>query len=299
MGVMLWGFKMSKLSTQFAIFGLLVATSIWGSTFFIIKDAVDSIHPVTLVAYRFGLAALIFACIVFFTKEKHWVHAKQGFILGLFVWGIYISQTVGLQFTTASNSGFITGLFILFVPIFAYLFFRRKPGWLQLFALFVALVGLWFLTGGLTSINLGDLLTVITAIVVALDVLFIDKFVKEKRSVAVLNFQQCLTTSVLSFATMIVLGLSFQIDISQTLFPIVYLAVFGSVIAQGLQLLCQKHLKTLTATLLLSTEPIFAAIFAWTLGNELFVAQNAVGGLFIVLAIFITELPVRHKKWST
>ncbi len=286
---------MKKFSSSFSFVGLLISTSIWGSTFFIIKDTVSSINPVTLVAYRFALAALIYACIVLIKKENLWAHAKHGFVLGVFVWIIYLSQTLGLQYTTASNSGFITGLFIVFVPLFNLLFFGRKAKAIQLVALSIALVGLWFLTGGLKTINPGDLLTLVSAIVISLNILFIDKFVKEKKSVAVLGFQQFLTTAVLSFITAIIFHLPLVITNSNSIFPIIYLAVFGSAIAQGLQLFCQKHLQALTSSLLLSTEPVFAALFAWTLGNELFIPAKAVGGVFILLAILMSELPAKKK----
>ncbi len=285
-----------KLATSLSFLGLLITTAIWGSTFFITKGALNSINPVTLIAYRFGIAAFIFAIIVFVRKERFWDHAKHGFILGIFSWVIYMFQTLGLQYTTASNSGFITGLFIIFVPLFGLIFFKRKPKAMQFIALAIALAGLWFLTGGLKSINLGDLLTLITAISIGLNILVIDKFVKEKKSVAVLGFQQFLTTTILSFATVFILHLPLSIGGNQTLFPILYLAIFGNVVAQGLQLLCQRHLKALTASLLLSTEPVFAALFAWTLGNELFIPAKAVGGLFIVMAIFISEIPIGSKK---
>lgn len=290
---------MKKLSITFSFLGLLISTSIWGSTFFIIKDTVNNINPVTLVAYRFGLAALIYAIFVIVRKEKLWTHAKHGLILGIFVWVIYLFQTLGLQYTTASNSGFITGLFIVFVPIFGLLFFRRAPKMMQLVALGIALIGLWFLTGGLKGINKGDLLTLVTAITIGLHILVVDKFVKEKKSVAILGFQQFLTTSVLSFIVALIFHISLSIKSTGTIFPIIYLAVFGSCIAQGLQLLCQKQLKALTASLLLSTEPVFAALFAWTLGNETFIPSQAVGGLFIIFAIIISELPLPTKILKT
>ena len=286
---------MKKLTSSFSFFGLLISTSIWGSTFFIIKDTVTAINPVTLVAYRFSLAALIYAIIVLIKKENLWAHAKHGFVLGVFVWIIYLSQTLGLQYTTASNSGYITGLFIVFVPLFNLMLFGKKAKVLQLVALCIALVGLWFLTGGLKTINPGDVITLISATVISLNILFIDKFVKEKKSVAVLGFQQFLTTAVLSFITALFFHLPLVIPNTNSLFPIIYLALFGSAIAQGLQLLCQKHLQALTSSLLLSTEPVFAAIFAWTFGNELFIPAKAIGGFFVLAAIFMSELPIKKK----
>jgi drug/metabolite transporter (DMT)-like permease len=180
-----WAYTLSFL-------GLLISTLIWGSTFFILKATLNGINPATLVSYRFSIASVIFAVIVYLRKEKFWAHATHGFILGVFVWITYLSQTFGLRYITASNSGFISGLFIVFVPLFGFLFFNRKPQRMQLTALGVALVGLWFLTGGLKGANIGDFLTLITAVSISLDILVIDKFVKEKKSVAVLSFQQFL-----------------------------------------------------------------------------------------------------------
>lgn len=287
---------MKKLTTSLSFFGLIISTAIWGSTFFIIKGAVNSINPVTLVAYRFAIATIIFAFIVYFRKENFFAHAKHGFILGIFLWIQYIFQTLGLKYTTASNSGFITGLFIVFVPIFGVLFFKKKPTVMQIIALTIALFGLWSLTGGLKAINIGDLLTLITSMSVGFYVLIVDKFVKEKKSVAVLNFQQFFTTAILSLLTMFIFRLPTSFGNSQTLLPIFYLAIFGNAVGQGLLLLCQRYLKTVTASLLLSTEPVFAAIFSWTLGNELFIPARAVGGLFIVISILVSELPIMQKQ---
>src|SRR5690348_5943867 len=116
---------MKSLRTPLSFIGLLVSTAIWGSTFFIIRNTVTAINPITLVAYRCTIAAIIFAAIVYLRKESFLAHAKHGFILGVFLWVQYIFQTLGLKYTTASNSGFITGLFILFLPIFGLLFFKR------------------------------------------------------------------------------------------------------------------------------------------------------------------------------
>jgi drug/metabolite transporter (DMT)-like permease len=217
-------------------------------------------------------------------------------MLGAFLWIQYLCQTLGLKYTTASSSGFITGLFIIFVPLFSLLFFRRKPKAMQLIALGVALCGLWFLTGGLKDINIGDLLTFITAISIGLYILVIDKFVKEKKSIIVLNFQQFFVCTILSFVTILVFRLPLSIGGGQALAPILYLAIFGNAVGQGLMLLCQRYLKPVTSSLLLSTEPVFAASFSWTLGGEIFVPLKAIGGLFIVASIFLSEIPLKPKR---
>lgn len=272
--------------------GLLINTAIWGSTFFIVKDMLNSINPITLVAYRFSIAAAIFAGFIFLKREKFWFQFKHGFILGFLLWVEYTFQTIGLKYTTASSSGFITGLFMIFVPIFGFLFFAKKLTFMQIVALIVAFIGLWFLTGGLKSINYGDLLTLVTAIGSAFYILVVDKFAREGKNVFILNFQQFFTVVLLSLLTMLIFHLPISIEEPKALVSIIYLGIFANAITYGLQFLCQKNLKPFTASLLLSMEPVFAALFAWTIGNETFILIKAIGGLFIMISIIISEITI-------
>jgi drug/metabolite transporter (DMT)-like permease len=167
---------------------------------------------------------------------------------------------------------------------------------MQILALFVALIGLWFLTGGLKTPNYGDLLTFVTAIASAFYILAVDKLVKEDKSIVTLNFQQFFSVVLLSLLTMLVFRSPLSAGGPKTLVSIVYLAIFANVVTYGLQFLCMKHLKPFTASLLLSMEPVFAALFAWTIGNETFLLTRAVGGLFIIISIIISEIRILEVK---
>jgi drug/metabolite transporter (DMT)-like permease len=280
--------------------GLLIVTAIWGSTFFIVKDTLNSINPIALVTYRFGIATAIFAGLICLKQGKFWSQFRYGFVLGCLLWLQYTFQTIGLQYTTASSSGFITGLFVIFVPLFGPLFFGKKPTLMQTLALFVALIGLWFLTGGLKSINYGDLLTLITTIAGAFYLLTVDKFVKENKSIFTLNFQQFFTAALLSLLTMLIFHTPISVESPKALVAILYLAIFANAVTYGLQFLCLKHVKPFTASLLLSMEPVCAALFAWTIGHEKFLFSEAIGGLFIIMSIVLSEInlnPIR-KGWN-
>jgi drug/metabolite transporter (DMT)-like permease len=272
--------------------GLLIVTAIWGSTFFIVKNTLNSVDPIALVAYRFSIAAAIFAGFIFLKREKFWFQFQYGFVLGFLLWLQYIFQAIGLKYTTASNSGFITGLFIIFVPLFGPLFFGKKPTFMQILAPFVALIGLWFLTGGLKSINYGDVLTLVTAIASAFYLLTVDKFVKEGKNIVILNFQQFLVVVLLSLLTILIFHSPISAGGPKTLVSIAYLAIFANAVTYGLQFLCLKHLRSFTASLLLGMEPVFAALFAWTIGGETFIPIRAFGGLFIIISIMISETPI-------
>src|SRR5690348_16387619 len=98
---------------------LLYVAAIWGSTFIVVKDSLRNIDPIVMVGYRFLLAALFLLIFLIIKKKVFWKNLIPGIVLGILLWLIYIPQTVGLLYTTAANSVFITGLFVAFVPIFS------------------------------------------------------------------------------------------------------------------------------------------------------------------------------------
>ena len=116
---------LNKHKPFFSDLGLVYCAAIWGSTFFIVKESLFNVNPVMLVAYRFLIAAIILA--LFLNKKKLFENWKQGLILGTLIAILYLTQTLGLKYTTASNSGFITGLFIIFVPIFSISLLLSQP----------------------------------------------------------------------------------------------------------------------------------------------------------------------------
>lgn len=279
----------TKSKTIFADLGLLFASIVWGTTFFIVKNLVNYINPVTLCAYRFLIAALILLPVLFYKKKLIFSNFKEGIILGIFLWLIYIFQTIGLVHTSASNGAFITGLFIVFIPVFSILLFKKMPSIMQLVSVFVALAGLWILTGGLREINKGDLITLITAIAYALHVLFTDKYVKNKIDPFILCFQQFLIVSILSFFVVFIFRFSLLVEHSSSYLVILYLIIFPTVIAFLIQSLAQKITTPIKVSLIFALEPLFGALFAWTLGREIFNFYHCAGGILIVLAIIISE----------
>ena len=130
----------SKLKLFLAQTGLFYAAAIWGATFFLVKGALDDIDPVVLVAYRFLLAGFILLVFLKIKGRRPLADIRIGLFLGFILWLLYIPQTIGLGFTTASNSGFITGLFVAFVPIFLKLIFKRSPSKLEVIASIVSLI---------------------------------------------------------------------------------------------------------------------------------------------------------------
>lgn len=287
---------MNKLNqTLTANIFLVIATLIWGSTFFIIKDSLSGIHAITLVSYRSLLAAFLLAIGLLFAKKNIFAHFWQGAILGILLTILYICQTVGLYYTTATNSGFITGLVIVFVPIYALIFWRQRPKIYNLIAVILTLIGLWFLTGGMKNLNRGDVITMFVAISGALHLLLVDKYIKNKVNIFVLTFQQFLVMGLACLAIAYIFKLPMNIKTHAALYAVLYLAIFANVLSYLLQFYAQKHTSPHSVAILLTLEPAFAAIFAWTIGGESFSLTSLIGGIFIFSAIIfsaVTEKPL-------
>ena len=162
--------QMKKYTGEFA---LLFNTLIWGGTFALIKNAFSDISPLLFLGLRFTIAALIFLPFVYSSLKKT---NKQtliaGSILGFFYFAGFTAQSLGLNLTTATKSGFITGTFVVFIPILQLIIERRKPKWFNMLSVFLVLIGLIMLSSKGENIldfikqlgsdfNLGDLLNII------------------------------------------------------------------------------------------------------------------------------------------
>jgi len=216
---------------------------------------------------------------------------RQAFWVALLLWMLYIPQTIGLKYTTATNSGFITGLFVAFVPFFLRTIFRRRPTVLEIVASAVSLTGLWVLTGGMQYVNVGDMLTLIAAMTYALHLLYSDKYMKGGVDPIIISCQQFIMVGVFSLLTGLVLGLPFGIRSDDAFWVMVFLAIFPTLSAFVIQMLAQKITSPLRVSLIFALEPVFAALFAWTMGGEAFVMRRALGGLLIFLALILSGLP--------
>jgi len=282
--------KNSQNKTLTADLGLLYTAAIWGSTFVMVKDSLDFVHPVILIAYRFFLAAFIMGAFLVYRSRPLFSNFKSGLVLGVLVWLAYAAQTIGLATTSAANSGFITGLFIVFVPLLDLLFFRRKPGKSQMVSILVAAVGVWFLTGGPSKINRGDMITFITSVSYAAHILYADRLVSQKMNPHTINFQQFLVTGVLSLLVGLAWRLPWTVSAPQAVGAIIFLALFPTISAFAIMLWAQQITGPMKVSLFFSLEPVFAALFAWTVGGETFIPAQAFGGFLIFAAILLFNL---------
>lgn len=285
-----------RYKSRLADLGLFYAALIWGSTFFIVKDALSGIDPIILVGYRFTIAGLLMYGYLLWSGRPLFKDFKQGFILAIILWFLYVPQTIGLGYTKASNSGFITGLFVAFVPVFMRLIFKRKPTRWEVVAAILSLFGLWILTGGLTDINIGDILTLGAATTYALHVLYTDKYMKEGIDPYIISTQQFLLIGLISLVVGFVFDLPFEVGSTRVIWIILFLALFPTLSAFLIQAISQKFASPMKVCLIFAFEPVFAAIFSWTLGGEQVILTSALGGLLIAAALAISGIPEKPKE---
>jgi len=277
------------VSPAWADFGLVYCAAVWGATFYMVKDALSGVDAVAMVCHRFLLSALLLAPWAL-VRPSRGRHLKEACILAVLLFLLYTTQTVGLGYTSASNSGFITGLFVIFVPLWLLLFFKKPPTAVQWASSSLALIGLWMLTGGISSVNFGDIITLVAAATYAAHLLATDKFVRADADAVVLAFHQFWMTGLMALAYCLLTGRSLAVTGDSAAGTIAFLAAIPTLSAFFIQMWAQKFTTPIKVSLIFSLEPVFAALFAWTLGGESLVPARAAGGGLIVAAMMAGEL---------
>lgn len=262
---------------------LLGITVIWGFTFPAMKVSLAYLSPILFLAYRFGMASLLML-LIFRKKAIKSETFFEGFILGTTLFFGHGFQIVGLKYTSASNSAFITSLYVVFTPFIAYFLLGDKLKVRDFLSLSVAIAGLYLISGASLSFNYGDLLTVLCAISFAFQIVLVQKF--GERDYLSLAFWQIFWNFVFStIYALIFEGFVLPIGITPWL-GIIYTGVFATVIAFTLQVKYQKETKAHKAALIYSAEPIFGHISAFLTIGEVLSLRGYLGALLILTAIW-------------
>jgi drug/metabolite transporter (DMT)-like permease len=270
---------------------LLSITVIWGSTFTITKVLLQGIEPFTYVASRFILASLLFA--VLFRKKltiAETLKSRAGLILGMLLFLGFSLQTVGLQFTTASKSAFITGLMVIMTPVLQVIIEKRPPKLGNIIGIALVTVGLYFLTSPEGSeFNIGDLLTLGCALAFALYIVYLDVFSKDVAPEG-LTLAQFLFSGIAGLAIAVAIEPLEVIFTQGLVIAILYLTVFATIVAIYVQTKYQKDTTPTRAAVIFSAEPVFAGIIAYVVLNEVIGALGLLGGGLIVAGVLVSEL---------
>ncbi|MDR3599979.1 MAG: DMT family transporter [Desulfosporosinus sp.] len=281
---------MKLIKSQWADLSLLLIALVWGSTFVIVKWAIADLPPLPFLAIRFALAFISLLPFLWFQKTH--ISKKnllKGVALGFFLFSGYAWQTVGLQYTTASNAGFITGLSVVFVPALISLTTRKLPHLSLLLGILSALIGLAMLSlGDRFQLNKGDLMVLICALSFALHIFLVGRYAPETNA-TVLASVQILTVSILSGFFSLLLPhppLHFS--------PAAWLALLVTAVpATSLAFFVQTKMQQFTTpthtALIFSMEPVFSAISAFFLAGEVLTLQGLIGAGLVLMGMLIAE----------
>ncbi len=273
---------------------LLFVTVIWGSAFVVMKNSLDVITPTYVLAYRFTIAAI--GMIILFWKyirgmSKH--EFKCGAIVGVFLFISYYFQTYGLKYTTASKNAFITTLYVVIVPLLAWIINHIKPKINNIIAAGLAVIGLALLSlKGDLSINFGDFLTLICGICFAVQIIFLEKFSSDCTSIR-LTVMQMATAAVCSWIVGFLTEGPFKPEVflmPGVAWSMLYLGLASSMLCFLLQSVGQKYISANTSSILLSFESVFGLVFSVWLLNEELTLRMFIGCALLFAAAILAEI---------
>ncbi|KQS77189.1 MFS transporter [Rhizobium sp. Leaf384] len=275
---------------------LLLAGAIWGAGFVAQSTAMETIGPLWFTCLRFTIAALVLAPFAVRERQKAPVPLAardlRGFVaIGLSLCLAVLAQQIGIMTTTVANSGFLTGLYVVLVPILTVLFLRRRPHWIIWPAAGLSFLGIFLLSGGaLSQLTRGDLLTLLAALFCAVQVILITVFAHSSGRPFALSLVQFATCAVLAGGLALVLEpLSFD-AIKATIPELLYSGIFSSGVAFTLQVVGQRYTTAPQAAIFLSSEALFAAFFGVLLLGETIAPIGYLGGLIIFAAMLMVEI---------
>lgn len=267
------------------VLSLVLVTVIWGTTFVVVKEALDTISVPLLLAVRFTLAALVLGWAGF--QRRALVPALILGVLGFVGFG---TQTIGLEITSASNAAFITGLSVILTPIVGRLFWGKRLAPRVFLAAGVALVGLALMTlrDGVAAVNSGDLWVLLTALSYAFYTVYLGEVAGKVRGTSLAMMQHIPMALLAWLWALPEVGQLTAVPLN-TYLAIAYLAVVATAGVALLQTYAQRVVPAHLAALIFVLEPAFAALFAFLLLGERLGVLGLVGAGLMLLAMVVAE----------
>lgn len=288
---------------------LFAAAVLWGIAFVAQDVGVEIIEPFTFTSVRYCMGGIVL--LLFTLIKKAYVEKKYGkpertpeeskkefkrLLLGGFLCGLVLTvatnlQQIGLEYTTAGKSGFITACYIVLVPVIS-LILKKKPPFFVWIAVVMTLVGLYFLclSDGFDGFNIGDLITMGCSVAFAFHILFVSHFVEKSDPVA-LTCIQCFTCSLVSAIPMLIFEHPTVGALWAGILPLLYTGIFSAGIAYACQMLGQKDLNPTLACIIMSLESVVSVIAAWLILQQFLSVKEIIGCVIIFVAVIIAQLP--------
>ncbi|RKD28967.1 DMT family transporter [Thermohalobacter berrensis] len=276
---------------------LLSVTVVWGASFVITKNALQDIQTYNFLAVRF-LIAFLSSAIIFYKNMKN-INKKTllyGALIGVVLFGGYAFQTVGLNYTTASKSGFITGFSVVLVPIISALLLKKTPETSTIIGVILAITGLGLMTlNSELSLNIGDFYTLLCAFGFAFHIILVGKYTVDVDSIAL---------AVIQIGVVGILSLIFSLSSENFFIPKSFdlwfaILITGTLATSGAYLIqntMQKFTSPTHTALIYTGEPVFSAVFAYILLGERMATKAIVGSILILLGMILGELKLNFKN---
>lgn len=270
---------------------LLGVAAVWGVTFILVKDALAGIGPYYFLGMRF-LAAFIFLAVIYWKRLKNtdFKTLAAGVAIGFFLYAGYAFQTVGLQYTSASKAGFITGMAVVLVPLMCAASSRRLPGTAPATGAFSAALGLSALTlGNEVAVSYGDVLVFLCAVSYALHIILVGRY-SPKYDPVVLATVQIGMVAAASIACAAALEEMPVMLTGEVWVALLVTALPATALAFLIQNVVQRFTSPTHTAIIFTMEPVFAAAFAWLLGGEILSLKQWAGCFLILAGMLVAEL---------
>ena len=282
---------------------LILCSLVWGLAFSGQSHAMQYIGPFTFVFMRSIITCgVLFAAHPLLKKLSKSNDAPKisrksymilGGVLGLILVAAVSFQQIGLVYTTAAKSGFVTALYIVMIPVIG-IFMKKKTGILVWIGVAISLVGLYLLCiNDDLSINIGDALTMVCAFVFAFHIILVDKFAGEMDSVllSAIQFGVC---AIVSLPLMLIIEKPQISNILACWGSIIYTAVFSGAIGYTLQFIGQKYTEPTLASLLMCLESVFSALGGWIILGQMLSGREIFGCVLMLAASVVAQIPSRN-----
>lgn len=279
---------------------LLLVAIIWGFAFSAQRVGATTLAPFTLYAFRSYASVLTLFVFFLFSrrlsdKRNISYSIKAGIILGVIEFLAGITQQIGIIYTTASNSSFITATYVIMVPVISF-FFGNKTDKKVWFCVVLELIGLYLLcVKGDFTINKGDLLTLLCAFLFAVHIIQIDR--AKKADTILMCLIQFVICAILSTICMFIFELPVDFDgVYNATIPILYTGILSSGLCVTIQATVQKELDPTLASIIMCLESVFGAIGGWLILHEVLSTRELIGCALAFVAILISQLPSKKES---
>jgi len=270
---------------------LFATALIWGTSFVILKSAIDDLGVLWVLAMRFSISAVL---LLAFAGKRLKNMSRESFrgsvLIGVCLALAYIVQTYGLHFTTPGKNAFLTSTYCVIVPFFAWFFYKRKPGLHNIIAAFMCVAGIGFvaLDSGFDSVNIGDMLTLCCGIGYALQIILMEQYISDTDSLS-LSAIQFTTAAVICLAGAVIFEGKPVMPQGGQVFSILYLSVMCTALCFFLQAWGMKYTTSSPAAMILTLEAVFGAIFSVIIYHEEVTPRLLIGFVLIFFAVILSE----------